>query len=155
MVTLIKYWGQGKGCEINSISVVHFLEATAKIYKYHRLIIVNLSCVNSLTALYRFNEEFLYGALLICTFQINKPSTLKSGLAISLKARNFRFEKIFPQAFLNAISIIWGSAHGWLVPITPENYSLCKRCKVAALLSAICRFIWNPGSSLPLWELNK
>merc|ERR1719474_1731996 len=65
MVTLIKYWGQGKGCEINSISVVHFLEATAKIYKYHRFIIVNLSCVNSLTSLYRFNEEFLYGALQI------------------------------------------------------------------------------------------
>jgi len=58
MVTLIKYWGQGKGCEINSISVVHFLEATAKIYIYHRFIIVNLSCVNSLSALYRFNDEF-------------------------------------------------------------------------------------------------
>ena len=120
MVTLIKYWGQGKGCEINSISVVHFLEATAKIYIYHRFIIVNLSCVNSLTALYRFNEEFLYGALLIWTFQINKPSTLKSGLAISLKARIFRFEKnLSPSIFKCNISYLgissWliGSDHPW------------------------------------------
>ena len=157
MVTLIKYWGQGKGSEINSISVVHFLEATAKIYIYHRFIIVNLSCVNLLSALYRFNDELIFLVWGLTDLHISDKQTKYFEVRVHnfVKGTHFPFQKIFPQAFSNAISSIWGSAHGWLVPITLGNYSFCKRCKAAALLSAICRFIWNPGSSLPLLELNK
>ena len=122
MVTLTKYWGQGKGCEINSISVVHFLEATAKIYIYHRFIIVNLSCVNLLSALYRFNDELIFLVWGLTDLHISDKQTKY----FEVRARDFvkgthfsLWKNLSPSIFKCNISYLgissWliGSDHPW------------------------------------------
>jgi len=55
-----------------------------------------------------------------------------------VKGTHFSFRKnLSPSIF--KCNIYYLGISSWL--ITPENYSLCKRCKAAVLLSAICRFI--------------